>query len=677
MTPDSQLLIRYATRHDEDAFTEVVQRHLDHVYSTVLRLVGGDGQLAEDVTQAVFAELARQADSLSHRPVLSGWLHTTARFLAAKVVRGEQRRRQREQTALTMSPITAPEPAWDEIRAFLDDSIGDLREADRDAIMLRYFERKPLAEVGAALGVSEDAARMRVDRAVDKLRGRLAARGVTSTAAALSTALAENLVGRAPVAVGSRITRRALATAAAAATAGGPGIWPPLTGKFGIGAGIAVLIVTLWVWSHRVFERHTKARADGMPAVPAELQQSVRAHRTTVSSRTTQSRERAVKMVFQVVGAETGAGIANAAVHAAFFGPGGSGERQDTTTDHDGVARILQPIDPTKTSGPNVFVTAEGYVPKVIGFHGDIPAIYTMKLESGRAAAGRIVDEDGQPVAGVQVGLQTARGEHQRGAENIDFQMIHIVSDDNGRWHCGCIPRDYKEVWFNLKHDDYAVTLPVVPVSQVNMTNLIFVMDRGFTVAGQVTDVAGQPVAKAEVRELNSLSYRRQKVSTDDGGAFVLKGVSGYDSTKGRSPERTASGAYLIRGLVGVGKPSVKLVVQAEGFAPEIQTVDLVAPTNQVRFRLSEGYVFWGRVVDEEGEPVPNAVVQTDTGADGFWTYMWFSHADPEGYFEWRSAPHEPALYWFEAPGYEVRRDVSLLADGSEHEIRLKRTAAK
>jgi RNA polymerase sigma factor (sigma-70 family) len=136
----------------------------------------GDAHLAEDVTQAVLTELARKAGSLCNRPVLSGWLHTTARFMAAKVVRVDHRRRVREQSALTMPAHSSFEPDWDRIRAFLDDSIGQLSDPERDALMLRYFENKPLIEVGLALGISEDAARMRVGRAVEKLRQRLATR---------------------------------------------------------------------------------------------------------------------------------------------------------------------------------------------------------------------------------------------------------------------------------------------------------------------------------------------------------------------------------------------------------------------------------------------------------------------------------------------------------------------
>src|SRR5215468_11238677 len=100
MIDDIQLLNRFAKGGDEDAFLQLVTRHLDLVYSSALRQVNGDAHLAQDVTQAVFADLARKARSLRCNVVLSGWLYDAARFAAIKVVRGERRRRDREQEAL-------------------------------------------------------------------------------------------------------------------------------------------------------------------------------------------------------------------------------------------------------------------------------------------------------------------------------------------------------------------------------------------------------------------------------------------------------------------------------------------------------------------------------------------------------------------------------------------------
>src|SRR5258708_4630556 len=202
MASDVELLSRYADQRDESAFAELVHRHLNHVYSTALRLVGRDTQLAEDVTQTVFTALAREADSLRRRTMLSGWLHTTAGFAAAKVGRSEQRRRQREGSALIMNVISAaPEPDWEQVRCLLDEAIGELSSADRDAILLRYFEQRAYAQIGAVIGLAENAARMRVERALDKLRARLALKGITSTVATLAGALTQNAVTAAPAAL--------------------------------------------------------------------------------------------------------------------------------------------------------------------------------------------------------------------------------------------------------------------------------------------------------------------------------------------------------------------------------------------------------------------------------------------------------------------------------------------
>ena len=103
-----------------------MRRHLDHVYSIALRLVNNDSHLTEDVVQSVFADLARKSGSLRNCVALSSWLHTSARFAAAKVVRSEQRRRQREETAFMTDMTTDSAPEWEQIRTLLDDAIGEL-----------------------------------------------------------------------------------------------------------------------------------------------------------------------------------------------------------------------------------------------------------------------------------------------------------------------------------------------------------------------------------------------------------------------------------------------------------------------------------------------------------------------------------------------------------------------
>ncbi|HTH48896.1 MAG TPA: sigma-70 family RNA polymerase sigma factor [Candidatus Limnocylindria bacterium] len=209
---DRQLLRRYAETGAEEAFCELVRRHLDLVYSTALRGVAGETALAEDVTQTVFADLARKAPTLVAEVVVGGWLYQAARFTSAKAVRGEQRRRLREAAAgeAHMNP-PEPEPDWNRIRPLLDAAMDDLPATDRDAVVLRFFQRRELRDVGAALGLSDEAARKRVSRALDRLRRFLGRRGITTTSGALATAISAHAVTSAPAGLVATITTVSLA----------------------------------------------------------------------------------------------------------------------------------------------------------------------------------------------------------------------------------------------------------------------------------------------------------------------------------------------------------------------------------------------------------------------------------------------------------------------------------
>jgi len=215
MIEDAELLRRYAMNRNEADFAEVVGRHVNLVYSAALRQVNGDAHLAQDVTQVVFTDLARKAARLAQHRVIAGWLFTSTRFAAAKAVRGEQRRHGRELEAQRMHDILHEEsgdlPDWSQVRPVLDEVLAELNEPDREAILLRYFEGRDYAAVGERLNLNPNTARMRVERAIDRLRTLLARRGVTSTSAALATVLAEQAVLAAPVGVAATVTGVALA----------------------------------------------------------------------------------------------------------------------------------------------------------------------------------------------------------------------------------------------------------------------------------------------------------------------------------------------------------------------------------------------------------------------------------------------------------------------------------
>ncbi len=190
---DTQLLCTYVTERSEDAFRGLVRRHIALVHGVARRQAGIDAHLADDVTQRVFVLLAQKASSFAGHATLAGWLYTAARLESLKVARDEARRRARETRAAEMNaPHDSADsaPAWDELQQVLDDAMSRLGVAEREAVLLRYFSGYTFAEVGSALHISEEAARKRVDRAVEKLGTLLGQRGLVSTSAALGTALA-------------------------------------------------------------------------------------------------------------------------------------------------------------------------------------------------------------------------------------------------------------------------------------------------------------------------------------------------------------------------------------------------------------------------------------------------------------------------------------------------------
>ena len=212
---DQQLLREYADGRRDAAFAELVRRHVDLVYSAALRLVR-DAHLAKDVTQGVFVALADNAGKLARHPVLSGWLHCTARNLAAKSIRSDVRRRVREQEAAAMNELLSAEtePSWEAIAPHLDAALGELNEADRDVLLLRYFEKKSAVEMAEILGISDEAAQKRVTRAVERLRELFAKQGVAIGAGGLVVVITANAVEAAPAGLAVTISTTTLAGSA-------------------------------------------------------------------------------------------------------------------------------------------------------------------------------------------------------------------------------------------------------------------------------------------------------------------------------------------------------------------------------------------------------------------------------------------------------------------------------
>lgn len=246
MNEDALLLRRFVEDHAEDAFTEIVRRHLAMVYGTALRRVGGDAHLAQDVAQTVFISFATKAESLRNHVSLAGWLYVATHRATAEAVRREQRRKQHEASAHSMNLSGTPEdPAVDPaaLRPLLDDALVVLRYDDREAVVLRYFAQRSFAEIASTLRITEEAARKRVERAVEKLHQTLARRGITSTVTALGSALTAGGMTVAPAMLVTEVAAVAFAQTALmpAATLG-----TTIASSLLPSAAIATVLTALW-----------------------------------------------------------------------------------------------------------------------------------------------------------------------------------------------------------------------------------------------------------------------------------------------------------------------------------------------------------------------------------------------------------------------------------------------
>ena len=214
MTDNRTLLAEYANHGSEPAFRELVARYIDLVYSTAVRLVNGDTHRANDVVQTVFTDLARLARTLSPEVMLGGWLHRRTWHVATTLMRTERRRQHRERQAVEMNDFqNQSQDEFERIAPLLDEAINQLGDRDRAAIVLRFFEHRDLRAVGEMLGSNEDAAQKRVARAVEKLRGHFARRGIVASAVVITSALAAHAVHAAPAGLASAVTTASLAGA--------------------------------------------------------------------------------------------------------------------------------------------------------------------------------------------------------------------------------------------------------------------------------------------------------------------------------------------------------------------------------------------------------------------------------------------------------------------------------
>lgn len=673
-TESTELLRRYWTEKSEAAFTELVERHIDLVYSAALRQVNGDTAAAEDVTQAVFTELAHKAPRLLRHTSLTGWLYTGTRYLAAKARRTEQRRRAREQHAYAMNQIlqaTSPEPTWEDLRPVLDEVMHELGGADREAVLMRYFEGRPLADIGARLGLTENAARMRVERALDRLREALARRGVASTAAVLAGLLTQRAVGAAPAELARGVSRSAML-----AGAGGGGLVAGILGwltamkmELLLGGAVAILLVSVPLFVHgtrgndhaTAGERASNPQAQGTVTPGAADGLTAPAPEEAAALVENSSNQ----LVVHIVAADSGKAVPNGEIERWVWQSTKVEREQPLRASRFGVCRI--PVLRALVTHLVLVSHVDGFADTRLEWRTErgqtIPPEYTLRLRRSVPIGGKVVDADGQPVAGALVGFNNSPDPSLEGTgpqtENFGWPFYATTrTDPQGQWQIDRIAKEtLRTIYGSASHMQYVGSETVWfgrdanAAKQLLAGSHVFHLGRGVAVRGTVTDADGQPVAGAHVLVGRIADGNSHETKTGDDGTFSVSGC-------------------------GPGKSL--LTADAKGYAPTTMEVQLAADSEPLHLILKPGHLLRLRVVDNAGQSVPDASVWLNPFDYGInpanpkapLTQIDFNRkTDKAGLLEWDSAPDGELNFAFSASGYMRVDNAKLRADGQEHTI--------
>ncbi|HTR40654.1 MAG TPA: sigma-70 family RNA polymerase sigma factor [Pseudomonadales bacterium] len=674
LTDSLKLLRDYADRGDEAAFRKLVEQYIDFVYSAAMRRVNGDSALAQDVTQTVFTDLARKAKSLRDVAMLGGWLYRYTGFVASNAVRGERRRQIREQEAAQMNATSESSDAlWQQLAPVLDDTIEALEPSDRQAVLLRFFERRDFRAIGAAMGISDDAAQKRVSRALEKLRALLTERGVTLSVVILSGLLASKGVCAAPAELVSKIARIALAGAATQAGLGWTLLHLSRSTTFRIALGGTIAAVALWLYLGYRPGSTNQPKNSLAPTValaaPTNTLSSNQAPAMPTAS-TSQNNDTSTTsnvLLLNIVTADSGQPIPNVELDYWIWAKGKVKHKKPLITTRMGVCKV--PV-PNNTTELMLVSERDGFADTLLDWktdHGEqIPAQYTLKVNRAVPIGGTVVDPDGHPVSGAEVGFNDrADIASQASPQSDDFSWPYYetaTTDSQGHWQINRIGKAaVRHLDGSAKHPDFVLaslesSAPDPTQKQLLDGTYVFTLGRAVVVRGTVKDSGGNPVADAEILVGHvSMNTSRTSKSLGD-GTFSIAGCN---------PERTL------------------LTAQAKGFAATTIKVNLANNSGPYDLVLQPGKTLKLRLVNSNGDPIPKA----DVWYDAFPNHQYdpndpekyaatqvdfYRKTDKNGRLEWDNCPEGDLTFEIAAAGYMRNNEVKVPADGVEHVVTLQ-----
>lgn len=705
---DWELIQRFVRDRDEEAFAGLVRRHGGFVLASARRQVGTD--LAEEVVQAVFLVLARKASSLDSQVVLSSWLFRTTGYVVAQVRRRESRRLRREQEMVRMIPQDAEgseetHELRKQVEEQLDSALGALSERDREYLLSRFVERQKFAVIGDRFGVSEDAAKKRVLRALDKIRGFLERKGIVLSTVALSGFLtgpraeafpahlaqriADSISFGGGTGAGGGVVELAEAAVREGARNGGKQLGVRLAV---VGSAATLLVATVGSWPPAGLVRSPGGALSAGPTSSVAVASP--GGRDASPRRSAQSTSLTLTLVNDLTGAPV-AGAKVSVTRVPSPPPVGSAKLVS-----DAAGRCEVPLDRRPDFFTKLWIRAPGFMPAQVGWVGyalDSDTLrYTCRLIPARKFSGEIRGPRGEPVIGAEVLIAADAQRVNHDYEDGNFEYS-VWTDSQGRFLTDEFPRFLKvspSALSSGEPHENLVTIQVTASGYVpegwRLTNTfelpnpwVAKLQIGETFRGVVTDAADVPVAGAKVfvmyhvGSVGGWSSMNSAVVTDSLGEFAVPNVdarhqhgieffvraTGFSPWEGRvfglppdeflravrrdSPPSPPLGSrgWVASETVDIGAPPRPIPVESVGPA------DTGLGSVRVRVRLAA-------VANEGGQSLPTQlrvigkVVDAISGlplrqfrvlldAPGF-SRDWFLGEGRDGAFDWILPKHYP-----------------------------------
>ena len=633
---DADLLARFTNTGSELAFGELVRRYAGLIHATALRLTR-DPDMAAAVAQSVFILLARKSASLGDDRSLAGWLYRTTVHVAQQARRAEWRRLRRETEAHRMQPTPDSEPTWQQLAVDLDDALQNLNDTDRHAVLLYFGQGKTHREVGALLGLGEEAAKKRTHRALDRLRQFFRGKGLVVGASTLASGLTGYLAM--PPASALIDSWKQLGTSSTAVGNGSLEYlvppnnqtafwrrWP----RVAIAAGVLALVTTGalgWISAR-------KRRTDPETAiVPGSSSASARVESTISGANAIRGDSTSFALHVTSTNQEP---IPQAKVWLQTVRHGDWKQLSGFATDDTGRCELNLPDELGRF---DVSAWAPGFGARTFKWvrhhHGFQPASYQLQLSPAAMIGGTVIDPEGQPISEVHVALETGFHGDSSGREpeqEIEggFMPLEIaVTDAAGRWQSSAWPRESSGGQLTFSHPRYARRVAGTNRDLLLTQKHQVVLDLAQWLTGILVGPESEIVAGATVTLNGSWNtLQPPSVSTDASGMFQLRCVP-------------------LNGF--------KLGILAEGYEPKSEVIAPGVQPNPLRIQLKRGLELAIKVSNEADQPIAGAYVVLERGFDGK-----SSSTDAAGIAKFAGVPEavvkDPRVY-VAADGYQSVRN--------------------